>query len=104
MWARKLQERREERLIRANTRERVKELQADPTNMTMEEQATALLMKKSGCLEENEVPNVAVKTKFTTQFVQKLRDPIVGGFREMFGLDEGNDAEVFSAIAMEAEA
>lgn len=42
------------------------------TTLTMEEQATALLMKKTGFLKGNKAPDSATQLKFSTQFVFNL--------------------------------
>jgi len=62
------------------------------TNLTMEEQATQLLMKKCGVLEPDQVAEEKHHGKFRAQFVDPLQIDTVGGMREMFGLNsEGVD-------------
>lgn len=72
-------------------------------NLTMEEQATQLLMKKCGTLAIDMEVTVAAKEKFITQFTEPLLDPTVGGFRDCFGLPEDGDTDVLSAVALEAD-
>lgn len=67
-------------------------------DMTMEEQATALLMKKCGLLQENKLPDSPTRTKFSTQFTEPIEQETVGNLREAFGL-----ADDLGTIALHAE-
>lgn len=74
------------------------------TNLSMEAQATQLLMKKSGMWDEDPVPSHAAQEKFTHQFVSPLKNVAVKGFCENFGIGGADGADPLSAIAIEAEA
>lgn len=56
---------------------------------TIEEQATALLMKKSGFLQQGKTPDPKTSEKFRDQFVVPLEQQVVGELREAFGLGDG---------------
>lgn len=58
------------------------------TNLTMEEQATALLMKKSGVLFEGPKPDEAAKAEFGEQFITSLQDGPIDDYNDLFGLDD----------------
>ena len=75
------------------------------TNLTMEEQATQLLMKKCGVLEPDQVAEEKHHGKFRAQFVDPLQIDTVGGMREMFGLNsEGVDGpDLLGSVALDAE-
>jgi len=60
-----------------------------PSNLSVEEQAIALLMKKSGILESVKAPTVTELQQFHTQFVDPMEGQVVGGMREAFGLPDG---------------
>jgi len=70
----------------------------------MEQQATALLMKKCGTLNEDGVPDQTTMAQFTTQFVAPLVDDTVSNYREVFGLPEEGGVNTFAALAINAEA
>jgi hypothetical protein len=75
------------------------------TNLTMEEQATALLKKKSGVLFTGAAPNNAAHAEFRGKFTEPLKHDAVGGFNEMFGLEEDVMGDDFLAlIALEGAA
>lgn len=73
-------------------------------DLTMEEQATALLMRKCGLLDENKIPNSETHNKFRAHFIEPLEQQTVGNVRETFGISEGNGADVLGVIAINAEA
>lgn len=61
------------------------------SNLTMEEQATALLIKKSGVLVSGIAPDHAAHAEFREQFTEPLKETAVGGFRELFGIPDVAD-------------
>jgi len=73
------------------------------SNLTVEEQATALLIKKSG-ISGGGAPCAADLNKFHTQFVDPLEGNIVGEMRETFGLPEGGAADSLRPLLIDAEA
>jgi hypothetical protein len=70
----------------------------------MEQQATALLMKKCGLLEEKEVMEPAKEEKFRTQFVAPMQDDSATNYRDMFGLQIVEGTDSLSAIGIHADA
>ncbi|RLN38860.1 hypothetical protein C2845_PM01G27360 [Panicum miliaceum] len=74
------------------------------SDLTAEQQATALLMKKCGALGETSKQGSATVEEFTKQFVGPLQDDTVSGCRELFGLPDEEGADPLSAIAIHAEA
>jgi hypothetical protein len=81
-------------------------LAAQPkTNLTMEDQATALLIRKSGVLFTGAAPNNAAHAEFRGKFTEPLKHDAMGGFNDMFGLEEGVMGDDFLApIALEGAA
>ena len=74
------------------------------SNLTMEQQATTLLMKKCGIFEgqnSNEAPSVQ---KLSEQFAGTLREDTFTEYREMFGLPAEDDTDYLGAIAIHADA
>ncbi|RLN32966.1 hypothetical protein C2845_PM03G26320 [Panicum miliaceum] len=73
-------------------------------DLTMEQQATLLLTKKCGELEEE---NRTVAEKIAT-FPERLTGPLdddtVGGYRDLFGLKSEGCADAISALAIHADA
>ena len=70
----------------------------------MEQQATALLMKKCGIFEgqnSNEAPSVQ---KLSEQFMGTLREDTFTEYREMFGLPAEDGTDYLGAIAIHADA
>ena len=73
-------------------------------DLTMEQQATVLLMKKCGLVDDGD-PMVKDKiAKFPEQFAGKLKEDAVGGYRDLFGLDNVGSADALSALAIHADA
>ncbi|CAN6381723.1 unnamed protein product [Urochloa humidicola] len=72
--------------------------------LSVPDQATALLMKKSGIIEGDEVPSEEAQAKFREQFIDPLQTTVVGDLRDTFGLSDGGGADLFSAIAIDADA
>ena len=88
-----------------DSKRRSKRLAGRPkTDLTIELQATALLMKKCGILPEDKLPDQGVEEEFRNQFVEPLVDGTVTNYREAFGLPTGEGADSFSAIVIHAEA
>jgi hypothetical protein len=74
------------------------------TALNMEQQATALLMKKCGILKETEAPDQGKEEAFRKQFVDPIQDDTVTSYREAFGLQPAGGTDSFSAIVLHAEA
>ena len=90
---------------RQETKRRSTRLASRPkSDLTIEQQATALLMKKCGTFGEEGEPNQATREDFTAQFVAPLEKDAVSHYRDVFGLPEGEGADKFAAIAINAEA
>jgi len=71
----------------------------------MEEQATALLIKRSGVLFSGNTPNHVVQDEFMGQFTEPLKNTAMGGFKELFGIpDEANGADSLAPLAIEGTA
>ncbi|RLN23877.1 hypothetical protein C2845_PM07G31260 [Panicum miliaceum] len=73
------------------------------SNLTMEEQATWLLMKKCGTLDDIGPVSSEEKSRFREEFVEPLAPASVSGYRGMFGLDATDGSNPLSALAVEAE-
>ena len=87
-----------------NSKRRSERLANKPkTGLTIEEQATQLLIKKSGVLDMEMESTQTAKEKFITQFTAPLMNPTVGGFRDCFGLPEAGDSDALNAVAIDAE-
>lgn len=74
------------------------------TGLTMEEQATQLLMKKCGLLEADAVPVEKAKEVFCEKFVDHMESGFVTGLRDMFGISGDDGSNPLQALAVEAEA
>ncbi|OEL21879.1 hypothetical protein BAE44_0017102 [Dichanthelium oligosanthes] len=74
------------------------------SDLTMEEQATQLLMKKCGTLEIGKKAQEEDHDNFREQFAEPLKGDAVFGFRDMFGLTDLPAGEALSALALEADA
>ena len=74
------------------------------SDLTMEQQATVLLMRKCGVLQQDQQPDQEAKEHFSGQFSEPMVPDTVINYREVFGLplDEGTDS--LSALAIHAEA
>jgi len=60
------------------------------SEMTMEEQATALLMKKCNFLEKKQKPDEQAKEVFCNTFITPLPQSEVTEYRTLFNLEDGN--------------
>ena len=74
------------------------------TGLTMEEQATQLLMKKCSLLEADVVPVEKAKGMFCEKFVDRMEPGFVTGLRDMFGISREDGSNPLQALAVEAEA
>jgi len=74
------------------------------TRLTVEEQATQLLMKKCGLLEADVVPVEKAKGMFCEKFVDHMEPGFVTGLRDMFGISREDGSNPLQALAVEAEA
>ena len=74
------------------------------SDLTMEQQATALLMKKCGTLNEDGVPDQTTMAQFTTQFVAPLVDDTVQTTGKCLGCRRKEGSNTFAALAINAEA
>jgi hypothetical protein len=72
--------------------------------LNMEQQATTLLMRKCGLVDETEVPDQAKEEMFITQFTQPIQDSTVASSRETFGLQSVEGTGCLGAIAIHADA
>lgn len=72
--------------------------------LTMEEQATALLMKKCNFLDKKQKPDAQQKTLFCSSFADPLPQKEVTQYRTMFNLEEADGTDIRSAVAVHADA
>ena len=72
--------------------------------LNMEQQATALLMKKCGLLKETEALDQGKEEEFRNQFVDPIQEGTVTSYWEAFGLQLAGGTDYFSAIVLHAEA
>jgi len=72
--------------------------------LSKEQQATALLMRKCGLLEEKEVMDSTKEAKFRTQFVEPMLGETETKYRDMFGLQNVEGTDGLNAIAIHADA
>ena len=72
--------------------------------LNMEQQATTLLMKKCGLLQEKEALNQAKEEEFRAKFVQPMEDNMVTNYRDTFGLQVVEGTDCLGAMAIHAEA
>ena len=72
--------------------------------LTLEQQATLLLMKNSGVGGGPVQSDSEIVAQFPEQFVDPLKDGAIGGYRDMFGLKSDGSADALSALALHAEA
>jgi hypothetical protein len=94
-----------ERCRQEPTRQSARIASKPKTNLTMEEQATALLIKRSGVLFSGNTPNHVVQDEFMGQFTEPLKNTAMGGFKELFGIpDEANGADSLAPLAIEGTA
>lgn len=69
------------------------------SNLTMEQQATQLLMKKCGTLEGEQ----AGIEEFAHEFIAPIQNVTVKGYRGLFGLPEAGEADILHEVAVEAD-
>ena len=72
--------------------------------MTVQEHATALLMKKCTFLEKTQKPDNQGKTLFYSSFADLMPQKDVTQYRMLFNLEETDGADILSAIALHADA
>lgn len=70
--------------------------------LNMEQQATTLLMKKCGLLQEKEALNQAKEEEFRAKFVQPMEDNMVTNYRDTFGLQVVEGTDCLGAMAIHA--
>lgn len=74
------------------------------SDLTMEQQATALLMRKCGVLAEGATPDKATEAAFQTRFVEPMVTDTISSYRETFGLPEEGGVDALAALVINAEA
>ena len=74
------------------------------TTMTIEEQATALLMKKTAFLANAQPSGTWGATEIGNKFVEPLPDEEVTEYRDIFGLSMGEGTDALCAVAVTADA
>ncbi|CAL4970140.1 unnamed protein product [Urochloa decumbens] len=70
---------------------------------SIEEQAAALLIRKSGQLGEREQIQEGDHQKFGEQFVHPMQEDLLGSMRNTFGLPEYGGMDCLGALAIDAE-
>uniref|UniRef100_A0A0A9CBA9 Uncharacterized protein n=1 Tax=Arundo donax TaxID=35708 RepID=A0A0A9CBA9_ARUDO len=73
------------------------------TRLTVEQQATALLIKKTGFLSQDEELDANAHSRFRAQFTQPLSSKTIKNYRIMFGMERTAEAD-YQALALEADA
>jgi hypothetical protein len=71
---------------------------------TVDEKATALLLKTSGLLSANEPVSDELQDRFGCQFLNSMTEELVGQMRSSFGISEEGGITVLDALAIEDEA
>ena len=80
-------------------------LASKPTSgLTVEEQATAFLLKKCGVSVAASIPTTAEQNQFHQTFLGPLQHEVLGDMREAFGLPEGEAADSLGPLLIDAEA
>ncbi|RLN25489.1 hypothetical protein C2845_PM07G06020 [Panicum miliaceum] len=74
------------------------------SDLTMKEQATALLIKKSSFLDCKQMASPNCAEVFCSKFADPMPDDTVGGYREVFGIDMVSGADSLSVVAVHADA
>ena len=74
------------------------------SGLTVEEQATALLLKKCGVSVAASIPTTAEQIQFHQTFLGPLQHEVLGDMREAFGLPEGEAADSLGPLLIDAEA
>ena len=91
--------------IGSQTKRKSTRLASKPrSGLTMEQQATALLLKKCGAADDAAGPAHVAQTTLATKFVAPIVKDTVSNYRDLFGLPEGDGADKFAAITIDAEA
>ncbi|RLN33559.1 hypothetical protein C2845_PM03G14920 [Panicum miliaceum] len=75
-----------------------------PSNLSIEEQATAFLIRRCGISGPSKMPSAAEQSRFRTQFVEHMEGEVVHGMRDVFGLPEDGVADSLSPLLIDAEA
>jgi hypothetical protein len=72
------------------------------SNLTMEEQTTALLMKRSGTIPDHAKPNEQDHARFRAQFVDHLNVEAAVGYQSLFILVEEDsiDSDPLAPLAV----
>jgi hypothetical protein len=73
------------------------------SDLTMEEQATALLIKRSSFLDCKQMASPNCAEVFCSKFADPMPDDTVGGYREFFGIDNVSGTDSLSAVAVHAD-
>ncbi|CAL5025649.1 unnamed protein product [Urochloa decumbens] len=69
---------------------------------SIDNRATALLMKTSGILGDNELPSEAALNQLGTQFVLPMKEDLLGDMRTAFGMPESG-ADALGALLADAD-
>ncbi|CAL5049708.1 unnamed protein product [Urochloa decumbens] len=72
------------------------------SDLSLDDQATVLLMKTSGVISDEETVDAVAQEKFGTQFAEPLTENVVGDMRVTFGIQK--EADLLGALAIDAEA
>lgn len=70
---------------------------------SVEDQATMLLMKGCGLLEDSSIPGETMKAKFHKQFVDPMGPVVEDNLRVTFGIQKDGGADSFSALAINVD-
>ncbi|CAL4969089.1 unnamed protein product [Urochloa decumbens] len=73
------------------------------TTLALDERATALLMRTSGVLGDNEQPSDSSLAVFGNQFVSPMQDDLLGDMRATFGMPLNGGADSLSALLCDAD-
>ncbi|CAN6374364.1 unnamed protein product [Urochloa humidicola] len=71
---------------------------------SLDEKASAMLLRWAGLLVQNEAPTEAARHQFAQEFVQPACLELVGNMRATFGLPEGGGAGPLEVLAIDADA
>ncbi|CAN6312545.1 unnamed protein product [Urochloa humidicola] len=72
-------------------------------NMSIDEKATALLLKTTGIVTDKEKISDTAVMQFGNQFVTPLQNDLLGEMRGAFNMRENEGADMFSALISDAE-
>ncbi|CAL4930149.1 unnamed protein product [Urochloa decumbens] len=90
----------------ADKGERANATSRSSLRMSLDDQATVLLMRKSGVLgvdEQLDTIDANLQEQFVIQLVEPLKDGVLGNMRETFAIKEGRP-DVFGALEIDAHA